>query len=630
MKKTLVLLGLCSVALPQAVVAQTSGDVVVMRRPIAPPKKDMGGAPGTPTPGPVVTPTPTPPSPTPSPVPTPAPSPSPTPAAGTWEAGDWTWSDGNACNANATQTRTMRCVAEGQTVDNMRCTGGMPETSRTVERFDGCGYEATNWSAWTPSSTCSATATKTRTAQCLRSDGTIVGNAACATRGIDLSETVQEANYSSCAYEWRYSDYVDPGANCSALEYQARTATCVRAIDGLLVTDDKCDVSAREPLVRAVPDYSGCHPFWYTTDTGWSDWSSTCSATATRTREIGCFRNEYNCTPDTPGFWADYGDGSCSVRRPVSECQGSSTSTSEGYSPASGTETAAVYSGCSNSWNYSQYQDPGASCSAAETQYRTAVCKRDLDGEIMPDSACDPAAKETLSRTVADYSSCEPFWFLSSDWGPWSSTCSNSATRTRSITCGRIETNCQPGSPDIWDEYSNGTCARILSDAQCESSPTAEKEGWSKADGTETAAVYSGCTGPTTWSGADPALSHQAGYAVGSGWGANPSTPNLVIVYGPYLRTVAPGSYTATWSMTVDDNSSDEIVATIDVLDWAAQQMFAQRHIRKRDFAAAGVAQTFEAPFTWSKDNLGGQHALEIRVQYRGAGTLIVNSVGFR
>ena len=621
MRKTFALFGLYCAVLPQVLHAQEADDVVVMRRKFTisqiPGQDGNGTTPVTPTPGQ-------------TPTPTPAPTPTPTPIVGSWETGTWEWSGPAACTQDAPQTRSVRCVASGAETSASNCSGPAPEATRTAARHDGCTFSATGWGGWTPSSTCSAASTKSRSAQCLRSDGAIVSDEECLQRDVGLTETVAEANYSSCSHEWRYSAYVDPGSNCSAKEYQARVATCVRTLDGQLVDDALCDVSAREPLVRVVPDYSGCHPFWYTTDKGWSDWSSTCSATATRTREVGCFRNEYNCTPETPGFWADYGDGSCSVRRPESECHESPTSTSEGFSPESATETAAVYTGCSNSWSYSQYEDPGASCSSAEAQTRTAVCKRDLDGEIMLDSACDPAAREPLTRTVADYSSCRPFWFNSSDWGPWSSTCSNSATRTRSITCGRIETNCQSGSADIWDEYGNGTCARILSDAQCESSQWADSEGWSKADGTETAAVYSGCTGPTTWSAADPQISHQAGYAVGGGWGANPGTPQQMIVYGPYLRTIAPGSYTALWSMTVDDNSGDDLVATVDVYNYAGQQMYATMDIHKRDFAAAGVAQTFEAPFAWTKENLGGGHAIEIRVQYKGSGTLIVHSVGFR
>lgn len=643
MRKSLVLLGLCAATLPQILHAQEAADVVVMRRPVALPKKQMDGQP------PVTTPTPS--TPTPAPIP------------GSWEAGAWEWSGQDACTDAAPQVRTMRCTVAGQEVDASRCSGPRPETTRTVPRHDGCtfswregawgayssqcsltstrsrqvdcvrsdgmaaessacdpaakpgatqtaeittgctsswqageftdpgascsanetqtrtvtcnrdldnvlqddaacdpqtrpaanqtvqdysgcDYAAAEWSAWTPSSTCSATATKTRTAQCRRSDGTMVDEEECTSRGVGLSETVSEPNYSSCSHEWRYSEFVDPGANCSSKEYQTRTATCVRAVDGHVVEDGMCDPAQRETLIRTVEDYSNCHYYWYTTHQGWGEWSSTCSANATRTREIGCFRNEFNCSPDMPGYWADFGDGSCSVRVAAASCQNSPDAGSEGYTPASGSETAAVYTSCSNSWATGEFVNPGPSCVNSETQTRAVWCRRDLDQSVQDDSACSGTARPASTQTVPDYSAC--------------------------------------------------------------------------------AASF-------TWAGNDPNLGHVAGYAVGSGWGADPSVPAYHIVYGPYHRNVTPGSRTAQWSIRIDSNVGNEVVAVLDVMDYeGGGDILATRTIRKSDFASAGVAQTFEAPFTWASSRVGGGHTLEIRVQYQGAGTIVVESVGYR
>src|SRR3546814_1515453 len=54
------------------------------------------------------------------------------------------------------------------------------------------------WSAW--SSTCSASANRTQTAQCRRLDGAIVAASECTSRGISLTQTETGANYSGCSY----------------------------------------------------------------------------------------------------------------------------------------------------------------------------------------------------------------------------------------------------------------------------------------------------------------------------------------------------------------------------------------------------------------------------------------------
>lgn len=524
---------------------------------------------------------------------------------------------GNSCG-NETWTRTARCRRDldDATMPDASC--GARE-SLTDTRYDvsGCGYSPDNWSGWNWNSQCSATATRTRTAQCRRGDGQIVPNAECTNRGVSLTESVTEPNYSTCTSSWAYNAWGDPGASCTAAEPQYRSAWCRRDLDGAAMPDAACNVAQRESLSRTVADYSGCQPFYWEAS-NWSNWSSTCSANATRTRDIGCFRGETNCTPGSPNYWSDWGNGNCARRIDISECQAYPTSTREGFSPASGTETAAIYSTCSNSWDYSAFVDPGnscgnetwtrtarcrrdldnatmpdascgarqsltdtrydvsgcgysavswsgwswnsqcsatatrtrtaqcqrgdgqivpnaectnrgvalsesvqepnysactsnwayggwgdpgASCTAAETQYRSAWCRRDLDGAAMPDASCNAAQREGLSRTVADYSGCQPFWYDASGWGNWSSTCSANATRTREIGCFRGESNCTPGTPGYWSDWGNGYCARRISNAECQAYPTSTREGYSPASGTETAAIYSSCSNSWARSG---------------------------------------------------------------------------------------------------------------------------------
>src|SRR3546814_5165922 len=59
--------------------------------------------------------------------------------------------------------------------------------SEVSGQYGGCSYSATNWTGWSAwSSTCSASATRTQTAQCRRSDGAIVAASECTSRGVAL------------------------------------------------------------------------------------------------------------------------------------------------------------------------------------------------------------------------------------------------------------------------------------------------------------------------------------------------------------------------------------------------------------------------------------------------------------
>lgn len=386
----------------------------------------------------------------------------------------------NCGNETWTQAVTCKRDLDGAVMPDASCSGAKPSTTDVRYDISSCGYAAANWTGWTPSSTCSATATKTRTAQCRRSDGQIVGNAECTSRNVALSETVQEANYSTCTNSWATGSFVDPGANCTATETQTRSVWCKRDLDGAVQPDASCNPAVRPGSTQTVADYSGCG-YSAVNWTGWTP-SSTCSATATKTRTAQCRR----------------GDGTIVAN---AECTNRGVAVSE-------TVQEANYSTCTSSWAYGSWADPGASCTAAEPQYRTAWCRRDLDGATMPDTSCNAASREPLSRTVSDYSGCQPFWYAATGWSNWSSTCSTNATRTREIGCFRGESNCTPGTPGYWDDWGNGNCVRKISNAECQAYPTATREGFSPSNGTETAAIYSSCSNSWDYSAfADPGAS---------------------------------------------------------------------------------------------------------------------------
>jgi hypothetical protein len=300
-----------------------------------------------------------------------------------WKTGEYL-DPGAGCTSAETQTRTVVCsrVLDGQTVDDALCAAGSrPVATKVAADYSSCEYRAVEYGAWTPDSTCSASATKSRTAKCQRSDakGTIVDAGECASRGVSLTETVSEANYSSCSYRWSTGEFVDPGSACTASETQMRSVTCIREIDGQVAEDARCDAAVRPAATQTVADYSSCS-YGQGTTTDFGDWSSHCSATATRTRRWSCWRSDGTTVPD-------------------SEC------TSRGVS-LDQSETAAVYDQCSYSWKTGAFVYPGPACDPSQTQTRAVTCTRDLDGATMADSQCSAASRPTSTQTVVNYDGC--------------------------------------------------------------------------------------------------------------------------------------------------------------------------------------------------------------------------------
>src|SRR3546814_6824306 len=76
-----------------------------------------------------------------------------------------------------------------------------------------------------------------------------------------------------------------------------------------------------------------------------------------------------------------------------------------------------------------------STCSTTAVHTRAVTCKRKFDGTLVADSEC-PAPKPATSQTNAVYSSCS----YSSEfgaWSGWSSDCSATSNRTRSVQCRR-------------------------------------------------------------------------------------------------------------------------------------------------------------------------------------------------
>jgi hypothetical protein len=116
-------------------------------------------------------------------------------------------------------------------------------------------------------------------------------------------------------------------------------------------------------------------------------------------------------------------------------------------------ETAGIFSNCSPQWEIGEWGWNGSigakssTCSSAPQQNRTVTCfTYDANGNkiTLPDANCGTKPDTTKTLTEADYSTCSFAW-IKGDWGwngvvgAWSSTCSENAHRTRTVTCERSD-----------------------------------------------------------------------------------------------------------------------------------------------------------------------------------------------
>src|SRR5690606_32325991 len=171
---------------------------------------------------------------------------------------------------------------------------------------------------------------------------------------------------------------------------------------------------------RTENETSACNPSDHQWDVGaWGASSHTCSTTAFKTRPVRCERKF---------------DGST---QPDSACSGTKPDT---------TKVEADYSSCSYTAVNATSWTPANTCSSNTTETRTFQCRRSNDGgKIVANSECTSrgvALSET--RPTSNYSSCTYSAKVGS-WGSWSSDCSTTAKRTRTVEClrskGDIVTN---------------------------------------------------------------------------------------------------------------------------------------------------------------------------------------------
>jgi len=399
-----------------------------------------------------------------------------------WNAGAF-GSPVPACGPTV-QNRPVSCLrSDGQTVADGSCdAGARPSPQQPATDYSTCtyGWSVGSYGAW--SASCGS-ATQTRAVSCQSSDGRTVADSFCSTAKPESSQSSYQTD--GCARTWNVGAWGSPDSGCSAAAVQTRAVTCQRS-DGQVVADAEC-TTAKPGTTQTVANYGACAPYWYAAS-GWTDWNSHCSASAVRSRDIGCFRYEERCVQGSANYWSDAGGGNCYRKIDDAQCSARPDATRAGYGPGlNNTESAAVYDQCGYSWQADPWSAPAAACGAT-TQSRVTWCLRS-DGTRVMDMYCQQAGlpQPTNTQGATDYSTCSFSW-QAGGWSAPSTTC-GSATQTR----------------DVWCLRSDGTRLNPINDAACGGNrPAASQASY------QTGSCSYARVSPTAWSGWDNACSGTA------------------------------------------------------------------------------------------------------------------------
>lgn len=234
---------------------------------------------------------------------------------------------------------------------------------------------------------------KTRAILCRRSDGTPVADERCTSA--KPQDFVVEANYSGCTYEWKPTEWSDWSSTCSDAASRSRSAICVQVETNTSSPDRNC-AAARPELTETASRTEGCSADWEVG--GWGSFSSTCSDTAVRSRAVSCKRSDGKILPDT----------ACTEVRPNSS------------------ETQGIYESCGYRWGATEWGDFNSQCSMNATRTGDAVCLRS-DGAVVEDALCPGTNPGSVAETKPNYAGCGYHWMYSSGSIPTSQQCSSGA-----------------------------------------------------------------------------------------------------------------------------------------------------------------------------------------------------------
>jgi hypothetical protein len=388
----------------------------------------------------------------------------------TWNVGSWGAYD-STCSNSTPRSRTVNCRrSDGATVADSQCAsqGAKPATSESGSNLTGCTFEWTPATPWVYASTCSTSTSRSRTTSCRRSDGTVVADSSCSAGSRPVTSESGVSELSGCTYAPR-----DQGRSaCTAQGRQDQYWDCTRSDGQTGFPASYCG--------KTNPESVACPPpppvYTYVAQNRGE------SACTNGSKQVywDCTRNDgatgfpaSNCgktSPETQGCLSytprNRGESACSgsQKQVYWDCLGSD---GNAYPAAncgkSNPETQSCPMTYSWQWIAGAYGSPSGGCPGSTTRTRAVQCQRN-DGYIDSDQFCNAGTRPASTETTA----CPYTWsWGTGGWSGYSSGCSASSTRTRSVYCQRND-----GYVDSDQFCSAGT----------------------RPASSETTAVYSGCT----------------------------------------------------------------------------------------------------------------------------------------
>jgi hypothetical protein len=227
-------------------------------------------------------------------------------------------------------------------------------------------------------------------------------------------------NYASCSYRYVPGEWSSWDSACSETARRTRTVTCTRS-DGTTAAPSQCH-DAAPPATETSSILTGCT---YVAHAGeWGAWSSTCSTTATHSRDVTCIRADGRTVDSTlcpqplpatsekasvltscsyvPAYSASYSEcRSGSQSAPIVSCTRSDGVQVDNALCAQQTTTRSCI--VPGTWSTGTWSASSSTCSSTAKQTRTVTCT--VEGETVADSRC-AAKKPDTEQTISDYTSC--------------------------------------------------------------------------------------------------------------------------------------------------------------------------------------------------------------------------------
>uniref|UniRef100_A0A8C3GRC9 PLAC domain-containing protein n=1 Tax=Cairina moschata TaxID=8855 RepID=A0A8C3GRC9_CAIMO len=267
-------------------------------------------------------------------------------------------------------------------------------------------------SAYAPCSSTCTSGISASYAMCVRYDGVEVDETYC--DALTRPEPTHEfCTGRDCQPRWETSRWSECSRTCGE-GYQYRTVRCWKMLApgfDSSVYDDLCESAGlARPMERKACKNKACGPQWELSE--WSECSARCGTQGTMKREVRC-----------------------SVEAPLCD---------ESRKPSS--EKACSGPPCDRRWTASDWGPCSGAC--GEGRMSRFVACRNLEGKVISDAQCDPAAKPLAVHPCGD-KNCPAHW-VEQEWEQCDASCGR-GVKTRVVLCAGLENG-------VYREYPEKRC----------------------------------------------------------------------------------------------------------------------------------------------------------------------------